>query len=99
MLTKHVNDNIHDDLKCDLNVDDVKVDVEAKIIDDTIVIGSTHEIKKPKDKVKMRMVGEKVVVKKSRLEKVTSYLYDLEDSCGPEKALDIDLGLYQMEDF
>jgi hypothetical protein len=38
-------------------------------------------------------------VKKSRLEKATSHLYDLEDSHGPEKALNIDLGLYQMEDF
>jgi hypothetical protein len=41
----------------------------------------------------------KVTVKKSRLEKATSHLYDLEDSTGPEKVLNIDLGLYQMEDY
>jgi len=46
-----------------------------------------------------RMVKAKVTIKKSRLEKATSHLYDLEDSCGPEKMLDIDLGLYQMEDY
>jgi hypothetical protein len=45
------------------------------------------------------MVKTKVTVKKSRLEKATSHLYDLEDSCGPEKTLNIDLGLYQMEDY
>jgi hypothetical protein len=97
--TKNVHDNIHDDLKCDLNVDDVKVEVESKIIDECMIIGSTHAMKKPKGKIKIRMVKEKVTVKKSRLEKVTSHLHDLEDNCGPEKILNIDLGLYQMEDF
>jgi len=98
-LTKHVHDNIHDDLKCDLSVDDVKVEVESKIIDESMIIGSTQVVKKPKGKIKIRMVKEKVTIKKSRLEKITSHLYDLEDSCGPEKTLNIDLGLYQMEDF
>jgi len=98
-LTKQIHDNIHDDLKCDLSIDDVKVEVESKIIDEHMVIGSTQVMKKPKGKIKIRMVKEKVTVKKSRLEKVTSHLYDLEDSCGPEKILNIDLGLYQMEDF
>ncbi len=45
------------------------------------------------------MVKAKVTAKKSRLEKATSHLYDLEDSCGPEKTLNIDFGLYQMEDY
>ena len=45
------------------------------------------------------MVKAKMSTKKSRLERATSNLYDLEDSHGPEKALNIDLGLYQMEDF
>jgi hypothetical protein len=94
-LTKHV----HDDLKCDLSVDDVKVEVASKIIDDSIVIGSTHVIRKPKGKIKTRMVKAKMTVKKSELEKTTSHLYDLEDSCGPEKTLNVDFGLYQMEDF
>jgi len=45
------------------------------------------------------MVKAKLTVKKSELEKTTSHLYDLEDSCGSEKTLDVDFGLYQMEDF
>ena len=49
--------------------------------------------------MKTRMVKDKVTVKKSRLEKATSHLYDLEDSCGPERTLNIDFGLYQMENF
>ena len=50
--------------------------------------------------MKVRMVKAKVTVKKtSRLDKATSHLYDLEDSHGPEKTLNIDFGLYQMEDY
>ena len=45
------------------------------------------------------MVKAKVTPRKSRLDKATSHLYDLEDCHGPEKSLNIDLGLYQMEDF
>ncbi len=97
MLTK----NIHDDaLKLNLSIEDVKVEVEPKIIDNTLALGAPSVIGKPKNKMKVnRMVKAKVTVKKSRLEKATSHLYDLEDSCGPEKTLSIDLGLYQMEDY
>ncbi len=98
-MTKQEHDHVHDDLKCDLSVDDVKVEVIPKIIDDSIVIDSTNVIRKPKGKVKSRMVKTKLTVKKSELEKTTSHLYDLEDSCGSEKTLDVDFGLYQMEDF
>jgi hypothetical protein len=40
-----------------------------------------------------------VSAKKSNLEKTTSNIYDLEDCNGPEKTLNIDFGLYQMEDY
>jgi len=33
------------------------------------------------------------------LEKLTCHLYDLEDCNGPEKRLNIDLDLYQMEEY
>ena len=91
--------NIHDDaLKLNLSIEDVKV--EPKIIDNTLALGAPSVIGKPKNKMKVnRMVKAKVTVKKSRLEKATSHLYDLEDSCGPEKTLSIDFGLYQMEDY
>ena len=92
---------LHDDaLKINLSIEDVKVEVTPKIIDDALVLGTPSVIGKPKSKMKVnRMVKAKVTVKKSRLEKATSHLYDLEDSCGPEKTLNIDLGLYQMEDY
>ena len=96
MLTKHIHD---DALKLHLSIEDVKVEVTPKIIDNTLVLGASNVMRKPKEKMKVRMVKAKVTVKKSRLEKATSYLYDLEDSCGPEKPLNIDFGLYQMEDY
>jgi hypothetical protein len=79
-------------------MDDVKV--QPTCIDNSLVIAAPHIASKPKSsKVKVRMVKAKVVTKKSSLETATSHLYDLEDSHGPEKTLNIDLGLYQMEDF
>jgi len=82
-----------DELKCNLTVEDTKV--LPQLIDNTpLVIGT------PLIKVKgKRMVKAKMTTKKTKLEKATSHLYDLEDNHGPEKALNIDLGLYQMEDF
>ena len=93
-MTKH----LHEDLKCNLNIEDPKVIPD--LIDNSIVITAPHVAIKPKrTKVKTRMVKAKMSTKKSRLERATSNLYDLEDNHGPEKALNIDLGLYQMEDF
>jgi len=96
-LTKNLPD---DTLKIHLSIEDVKVEITPKIIDNTIVLGAPSVMIKSKSKMKVnRMVKAKMTVKKSRLEKATSHLYDLEDSCGPEKTLNIDLGLYQMEDY
>jgi hypothetical protein len=39
------------------------------------------------------------VKRSSRLEKATQHLYDLEDAHEPEKPLNIDFGLYQMENY
>jgi len=99
-LTKQLHDHLHDDaLKSPLAVDNIKVEVVPKIINPTMVLGTPHIAQKSKGKMKTRMVKAKVTAKKSRLEKATNHLYDLEDCCGPEKALNIDFGLYQMEDF
>ena len=99
-MTKHLHDHVNDDaLKCSLCLDDIKVEVLPKIIDNTMILGTTNVIGKPKEKMKNRMVKAKMTVKKSRLEKATNHLYDLENSYGPEKTLNIDLGLYQMEDY
>ncbi len=94
-LTKH----LHDDLKLPIDLEDAKVVVAAPVIDDSLVIGAPSVLPKRKARVKVRTVKTKVTVKKSRLEKATSNLYDLEDCSGPEKTLNIDFGLYQMEDY
>lgn len=94
-LTKHM----HDELKCQLSIEDAKVEVAPEIIDNSLVIAGPRVVRKPKGKVKVRMVKAKVTVKKSVLEKATSQLYDLEEDCVAEKPLDIDFGLYQMEDY
>ncbi len=73
-----------------------------KFIDHSLVIGEAQVIRKPKSasKMKVRMVKAKVPIEKtSRLEKATAHLYDLEDACEPEKQLNIDFDLYQMEDY
>ena len=65
-----------------------------------MIIGDEQIVPKPKNKMKVRMVKSKMSVKKtSRLDKATNNLYDLEDAHGPEKPLNIDFGLYQMEDY
>jgi hypothetical protein len=95
-LTKH----LHEDSLKPLCLDDVKVEVLPKIIDQSMVIGGGQIVRKSKNKMKVRMVKSKVIVKKtSRLDRATNHLYDLEDAHGPEKPLNIDFGLYQMEDY
>jgi hypothetical protein len=94
---KGLTKNVNDELKCNLSVEDTKV--VPTIIDTPLIITQPHIVRKPKGKVKVRMVKPKLTAKKSRLDRATSSLYDLEDSHGPEKALNIDLGLYQMEDY
>jgi hypothetical protein len=95
-LTKHLHE---DHLKLHLSIEDPKIEVTPKIINNTRVLGASNVLPKPEAKIKIRMVKPKMTVKKSRLDKATGHLYDLEDSCGPEKILNIDLGLYQMEEY
>ena len=83
-----------------LGIDDAKIEISPKIIDNSMVIGGSRVVRKPKNKMNTRMVKNKMPVKRaSRLERATQCLYDLEDTHGPEKPLNIDLGLYQMEDY
>ncbi len=93
-LTKHLPE---DALKIPLSIEDTKVEVPQ--INNSLTLGAPNNIRKPKTKIKNRMVKSKVTTNKSRLEKATSRLYDLEDSCQPEKTLNINFGLYQMEDY
>ena len=92
--------NVHEDAIKPLCIDDVKIEVSPKMIDNSVVIGGSQVVRKPKNKMNVRMVKNKMPVKRtSRLERATQHLYDLEDAHEPEKPLNIDLGLYQMEDY
>ena len=92
--------NIHDEALKPLGIDDAKLEVIPKIIDNSIVIGGPQIVRKPKNKMNIRMVKNKMPPKRtSRLEKATRCLYDLEAAHEPEKPLNLDLNLYQMEDY
>ena len=91
-----------DSLKLHLTIQDPRIEVSPKILDHSMVIGEAQVTRKPKSasKMKVRMVKAKAPIEKtSRLEKVTAHLYNLEDACGPEKKLNVEFGLYQMEDY
>jgi hypothetical protein len=98
-LTKHAS--VHEEaLKNPLTIEDVKVEAVPRMIDNSMVMGGSPIVNKPKSKMKVRMVKSKVPVKRtSRLEKAIRFLYDLEEAREPEKPLNIDFGLYQMEDY
>ena len=50
-LTKHA---LHDEaLKNPLTIEDVKVEVVPKMIDNSLVIGTSHVVRKPKTKMKV----------------------------------------------
>lgn len=99
-MTKHLPE---DALKCHLeaNLDDAKITVVPQLVDNTLPLcPPTHVVplavvqpKKPKDRVKTKMTT------KTQLENATSQLYNLESGSRPEKCLNIDLDLYQMEDY
>jgi hypothetical protein len=96
-LTKHLHD---DALKMHLTLEDPKVEVVPKMIDNRLLIRGTHINAQPNNNLKINLAKPKVAAKKSsRLEKATRHLYDLEAHKEPEKHLNIDLDLYQMENF
>jgi hypothetical protein len=83
-----------------LGIDDVKVEVVPKMIDNSMRISGSSIVRKPKNKMKVGVAKSKMTPKKtSRLNKATNCLYDLEEACEPEKVLNLDLDLYQMEDY
>jgi len=91
---------LHEESQNALCIDDAKIEISPKTIDNSMIIGGSEIAHKPKSKMNVRMVKAKVPIKKtSRLAKATQDLYDLEDDHGPEKQLNIDFGLYQMEDY
>jgi hypothetical protein len=95
-LTKHIHDET---LKLSLTLENPKIEITPKIIDNTMLIRSTGVVQ-PKKNIKVHMTKRRVATKKtSRLQEATRQLYDLEASADTEKPLHIELDLYQMENY
>lgn len=93
-----------DALKCHLevNLDDAKITVVPQLVDNTLPLCPPPHVVplaavQPK-KPKTAMVKTKMTTK-TLLEEATSQLYNLESTSRPEKCLNLDLDLYQMEDY
>lgn len=85
-----------------LHLEEAKIEVVPELVDNTMVICGSHNnptVVTQSKKLKVRAVKPKMTTKKSKLDRVTSQLYDLESCSGPEKSLNLDLDLYQMEDY
>ena len=99
-MTKHVT--AEEALKCSLGLDEAGKVGEGvnKLLENTaLVIGSAQVNLVQDSKLKIPLVKARKSVRKSRLGKITEKLYDLESCDLPEKPLNVDLGLYQMEDY
>jgi hypothetical protein len=83
------------------HLDDAKIEVVPQTLDNTMVLcgAHSHVTAEPEGKLTVQMVKPKMNTKKTRLEKTTQHLYDLESGNEPEKVLNIDLDLYQMENY
>ena len=99
-MTKHVTPE--EALKCPLGLDEAGKVGEGvnKLLENNALVIRSAQVNLVQDtKLKIPLGKARKSVKKSRLGKATEKLYNLE-SCGPlEKPLNVDLGLYQMEDY
>ncbi|HLC01149.1 MAG TPA: hypothetical protein VJL33_07520 [Candidatus Bathyarchaeia archaeon] len=99
-MTKHVTPE--EALKCPLGLDEagkVGEGVNKLLETNALVIGDAQVSLVQDSKLKIPLVKARKTVKKSRLGKITEKLYNLEPCNLPEKPLNVDLGLYQMEDY
>jgi hypothetical protein len=97
-LTKH--DSVENLLKCPLSIEDagrVGLDVR-KLMDENVAKLCSPQVFVVEQEPKLKVVRvKKARAKRSKLSRVTQRLYDLESECKPEKPLNIELDLYQME--
>ena len=84
------------------NVDTQKVELTQHFSDNTLHIHTPNYIQLNAEEIviqpKKRVVKTKTTTK-SQIEKVTSQLYNIENCNIAEKTLNIDLDLYQMENY
>ena len=103
-MTKHSSSE--DVLKCPLDLDESNKFgrcADNLLEKNALAIGGAQVTLTEDDKVKITLVKAKKAgkrgVKQSQLEKATEKLYNLEPCSLPEKPLNVDLDLYQMEDY
>ena len=96
----------HDDLlKCriDETFDEAKIEITPQLIDNTLH-RCTPECDLFDSEIQTVVtlddcLSKSKMTNRAQLEKAAHYLYDLENCDRTEKVLNMDLGLYQMEDY
>jgi len=99
-LTKQASDEAT--LKCHVTIEEANKMVEgtAKMLDNNaLVICGAHVNPEKEGKPKRALVKTRMNSLRSRLGRIMRRLYDLESGNELEKPLNIDLDLYQMENY
>ena len=89
-------------LKCHVTLEEgtkVSPSVTDAIVKNALAIYSAYADPESEGKRKRALVKTRVISLRSRLGRIMRRLYDLESDSEPEKKLNIDLDLYQMENF
>ena len=93
---------VENTLKCQLSIEEAgKVGLNlSKLVQENVTSMFTPKaFPEEQPSLKVPRVAKKACPKKTRLASVTQKLYDLESCNEPEKPLNIELDLYQMEDY
>ena len=93
---------IENTLKCQLSIEDanrVGLDIGKLIEENVAAVRNQHVYPDQEPKLKVPRVMKKAYPKRSRLGRITQKLYNLESGNAPEKSLNIELDLYQMETY
>ena len=99
-LTKQASDEAG--LKCHgilKEATKVSPSVTEAIVKNALAIYGTYVDPEQEGKRKRALVKTRVISLRSRLGRIMRRLYDLESESEPEKPLNIDLDLYQMENY
>ena len=99
-LTKQASDETA--LRCHVTLEGgnkVSPSLTEAIVKNALVINSTHINSEQEGKCKRALVKTRMNSLRSRLGRIMRRLYDLESESEPEKPLNIDLDLYQMENY
>jgi hypothetical protein len=99
-LTKQASDETA--LKCHVTLEEgnkVSPSVTEAIVKNALVIRSASVRPEQEGKCKRALVKNRVSLLRSRLGRIMRRLYDIESGNETEKPLNIDLDLYQMENY